>query len=266
MSGSKSLSLVDSHAHLDMPEFNSDREDVLLRAEKSGVRWILCPVDLCSEENLKNGLQLQEKHQNIYLAAGVHPHQAKQLNQEHLDLIKKLAADKKILAVGEIGLDFHYNFSSPEKQMEAFGVQLELAAELQLPVIIHSRLAADKVVETIKVTKFNHQGILHCFTESFNLARTMIDQGFLVSFSGILTYTRAENLRETARKLPLTNILVETDSPYLTPFPEKKTRKRNEPAFVVSIAQELARLKNLSLEELSEATTENFFRLFGLKK
>jgi TatD DNase family protein len=266
MSEPKSLRLIDSHAHLDMPEFDHDREEVLLRAEKSGVKWILCPADLCSEESLEKSLRLGQNHQNIYLAAGVHPHQAKQLDKKHLEMIRQLAKDQKIIAIGEIGLDFHYNFSLPEKQIEVFRNQLELASELKLPVIIHSRLAAEKVIEAIKATNFSQRGILHCFTESWNLARTMIDYGFLVSFSGILTYSRAEEIRETARKLPLETILVETDSPYLTPLTEKKSHRRNEPAFVLSTASQLAKLKNLSLDELAQATTENFFNFFKLKK
>jgi TatD DNase family protein len=266
MSETKNINLVDSHAHLDMPEFDGDREQVLFRAEKKGVNWVLCPADVCSKESIEKSLDFQKKHQNIYLASGVHPHQASQLNSKHLETISRLSENKKIIAIGEVGLDLHYNFSSPEKQMEAFRTQLELASELKLPVIIHSRLAAEKIIEAIRDTNFSQKGILHCFTESWNLARAMIDNGFLVSFSGILTYSSAEDIRETAQKLPLKNILVETDSPYLTPFPEKRSYKRNEPAFVLSTAMKLAELKKVPLEELAEATTANFFNFFGLKR
>jgi len=266
MSETKNINLVDSHAHLDMPEFNGDREQVLFRAGKKGVNWILCPADACSKESLEKSLQFQKEHQNIYLAAGIHPHQASQLNPKHLLTIRQLHENKRILAIGEIGLDLHYNFSPPEKQVEAFRNQLELASELKLPVILHSRLAEEKIIEAIRDTNFTRRGILHCFTESWNLARTMIDYGFLVSFSGILTYSRAEDIRETALKLPLKNILVETDSPYLTPFPEKRSYKRNEPAFILSTATKLAEIKKVSLGELAEATTANFFNFFGLKK
>ncbi|HEK85675.1 MAG: TatD family hydrolase [Candidatus Saccharicenans sp.] len=262
----KSPELVDSHAHLDVSEFNPDREEVLARAKSQGVNWVLCPLDACSEESLRNGLELQQKHENIFLAAGVHPHQAKDLKPKHLELIKKLAGEGKILAIGEIGLDFHYNFSDPEKQIEAFRLQLELASELKLPVIIHSRQAADKIIEAIEGTKFDQRGILHCFTENYNLARILIDRGFMISFSGLLTYLRADNIREAALKLPLRTMLVETDSPYLVPFPEKKTWKRNEPSFVVSTANYLAKLKNVQLMELAEITTRNFFQFFHLKK
>ncbi|MBC7349219.1 MAG: TatD family hydrolase [Candidatus Aminicenantes bacterium] len=261
------LQLVDSHAHIDMPEFNRDRALVVARARQQGVRWILCPLDLCSADSLKNGRQLQEEEgSSIFLAAGVHPHQADQLNSGHLETLKKLAAEKKIVAVGEIGLDFHYNFSTPEKQVEAFRLQLELASQLKLPVIIHSRLAEKKLLELIPPAGFSPRGILHCYTESLATARKMVERGFLISFSGILTYPRAEDLRETARKLPLDCLLVETDSPYLTPVPEKQAHRRNEPAFVVSTARRLADLHQISLDKLALLTTANFFSLFKLQK
>lgn len=259
------FNLVDSHAHLDMPDFNRDRWQVVARARSSSVNWILCPLDLCSGESLRNGLKLQQDHQGLFLAAGVHPHQASQLNSGHLETIRRLALEKKILAVGEIGLDFHYNFSPPEKQLQAFRTQLELAAELNLPVIIHSRLAEKKLLEMIPASGFRPRGILHCYTESLATAREMIGRGFLISFSGILTYPRAADLRETARHLPLDSLLVETDSPYLTPEPEKRTNRRNEPAFVVSTARHLAELHRVSLEKVAEMTTANFFSLFKLQ-
>lgn len=257
--------LVDSHAHLDMPDFNRDRFQVVDRARSKSVGWILCPLDLCSRDSLSNGLKLRQDRPGIFLAAGVHPHQASQLHPGHLETIRRLAAEKKILAVGEIGLDFHYNFSPPEKQLEAFRAQLELAAELKLPVIIHSRLAEKKLLEIIPASGSGPRGILHCYTESLATARTMIERGFLISFSGILTYPRAGDLREVARNLPLDSLLVETDSPYLTPEPEKRKNRRNEPAFVVSTARLLAELQRVPLEKVAESTTANFFNLFKLQ-
>lgn len=259
------ISLVDSHAHLDMPDFNRDRAQVIERARSSSVNWILCPLDLCSKESLRNGLRLRQDSEQLFLAAGVHPHQASQFHPGHLETIRQMAEDKKILAIGEIGLDFHYNFAPPEKQLEVFRVQLELAAELKLPVIIHSRLAEKKLLEMVPSSGFAPGGILHCYTESLATARAMIERGFLISFSGILTYPRAGDLREVARSLPLDRLLVETDSPYLTPEPEKHTNRRNEPAFVVSTARRLAELHRVSLEKVAEATTANFLSLFKLQ-
>lgn len=267
MNKAHQFKLVDSHAHIDMPDFNRDRTLVMDRACQQGVGRILCPLDLCSEESLKNGLKIKEDvGSQVFLAAGVHPHQAGQFNSGHLETLKKLAAEKKIIAVGEIGLDFYYNFSAPQKQEEVFRLQLELAAELNLPVVIHSRLAEKKLLELVPATGFNSRGILHCYTESLNTARKMIERGFMISFSGILTYPRAEALRETARQLPLDCLLVETDSPYLIPAPEKQRHKRNEPAFVISTARRLADLHQISLEKLAEITTTNFFSLFKLQK
>ncbi|MGB9836630.1 MAG: TatD family hydrolase [Candidatus Saccharicenans sp.] len=258
--------LVDSHAHLDDRQFDADRPQVLTRAKDRGINWILCPLDLSLETSLEVGLKLAKEQSNIYLAAGLHPHQAKQLNENHLQTLKQMAEEKKIMAVGEIGLDFHYNFSPPDKQLNALELQLDLATELKLPVIIHSRLAGDKIIELLETRKGRLRGIFHCFTESYDIARKALDLGFLVSFSGILTYQRAEDLREVARKLPPESLLVETDAPYLTPWPEKKVYSRNEPALVITTARRLAELKNMTLEDLARKTTENFFDFFGLKK
>ncbi|MDD8019887.1 MAG: TatD family hydrolase [Acidobacteriota bacterium] len=261
----EALILVDSHAHLDMRDFNSDRHEVIQRASKNGVKYILCPLDISSRESLNQGLKLKEERNNIYLAAGLHPHDARKLSPEIFIQIKKMAGSGQILAIGEIGLDFHYNFSPPDKQIEAFSQQLALASELKLPVIIHSREAAGKIIEIIKALFYSGGGILHCFSESWPLARTMIDLGFLISFSGILTYAQATDVQEAARRLPLDRLLVETDSPYLTPYPEKKNNKRNEPAFVVTTARKLASLKDIPPDRVAEATTRNFFRFFRLK-
>jgi len=257
--------LVDSHAHLDLPDFKADREEIIQRAIKNGVKFILCPLDVSSGESLSQGLKLKEERDYIYLATGLHPHDARKLVPQHFLQIRKMAAAGQILAIGEIGLDFHYNFSPPEKQIAAFRQQLELAAELKLPVIIHSREAGDKIMEIIKSVHYQGGGILHCFSESWPVAKAMIDLGFLVSFSGILTYERATNVQEAARRLPLDVLLVETDSPYLTPYPEKKTHRRNEPSFVVTTARKLASLKNIDFNQVAEATTKNFFRFFRLK-
>ncbi|MBC7364628.1 MAG: TatD family hydrolase [Candidatus Aminicenantes bacterium] len=258
--------LVDSHTHLDDRQFAADRLQVLERAREKGISSFLCPLDLCLESSLDTGLKLASEQPGIYLAAGVHPHQAKALKTEHLSTIRQLAEEKKILAVGEIGLDFHYNFSPSEKQRLAFEYQLDLAVELKLPVIIHSRLAGSQILELLRVRKGRLRGIFHCFTETYEVAHQALDLGFIISFSGIITYQRADELREVAKKIPLENLLVETDAPYLTPWPEKKVYTRNEPALVLTTARMLASLKNVSLEELAQKTTENFFRFFRLKK
>ncbi len=254
--------LVDSHAHLDMPEFDSDREDVVRRAGAAGVGTILCPAELASEASLPAVLGLVAAHPAFLAAAGVHPHQAGAYAGSHALALRELAGAGRIAAIGEIGLDFHYDFATPGAQTEAFRDQLRLAGELGLPAIIHSRLAGPEVIAAVRETGFSRGGILHCFTEGWDTASAMIDQGFLISFSGILTFPKAESLREVARKVPEDRLLVETDSPFLAPVPHR-AQKRNEPAFVVATARVLAGLKGRPFEDLAAATTRNFFGLFG---
>jgi len=259
---------IDSHAHLDMEDFDPDRDEVIRRAFAAGVKAILCPADLTSDKSLQTTWNIIAQHPSFLTAAGVHPHQAKLFSEDHIRKLRDFGARQIIAAVGEIGLDFHYAFSSPEEQERAFRDQLRLADELRLPAIVHSRLAGAKVATAVRKEDFRNGGILHCYTEDWDTARTMIDLGFHISFSGILTFPKAGSLREVAAKVPLDRLLVETDSPYLTPVPFR-ARKRNEPAFILETARVLAELKRVSLEELAEATTGNFFSLFpgtGIEK
>jgi TatD DNase family protein len=254
--------LVDSHAHLDMPEFDADREDVVRRALEAGVATILCPAEMASETSLPTVLNLVAAHPTFLAAAGVHPHQARAYAEGHALALRELGAAGRIAAIGEIGLDFHYEFATPDEQRAAFRNQLRLAGELGLPVIIHSRLAGSEVVSAVRETGFSRGGILHCFTEGWNTASAMIDLGFLISFSGILTFPKAGTLRDIARRVPTDRLLVETDSPFLAPVP-LRAKKRNEPAFVIETARVLAGLKGLPFEDLASTTTRNFFALFG---
>ena len=256
------IELVDSHAHLDMEEFDKDRDEVVSRAFGAGVRTILCPADITDSRSIETTLALVEKYPTFIAAAGLHPHQARLFKPELGSKLRELAAEKKIRALGEIGLDFHYHFSSAEEQKMAFRFQLGQARELNLPVIIHSRDAGPDVIAAVEEIRLPRGGVLHCFTETWEVAGRMIELGFLVSFSGILTFPKAQTLRETAKKIPLDRLLVETDSPYLAPVPHRGSGKRNEPAFVIETAKALAELKNLTLEELAEATGRNFRSLF----
>jgi TatD DNase family protein len=258
--------LVDSHAHLDMLEFDPDREEAVRRAFAAGVVAIFCPADLTLPGSLPAIQDLQKKFPTILAAAGVHAHQAKDLTESHLGRLCELAAGGKIRAIGEIGLDYHYNLSPPDRQREALRAQLGAGRELGLPVILHSRLSAPDIIDAVDGEKFTAGGILHCFTESWETARAMIDRGFFVSFSGILTFPKAGDIREVAKKVPLDRLLVETDSPYLAPVPFRGSVKRNEPAFVVETAKVLAGLRGISFPDLAEATTDNFARLFPFEK
>lgn len=262
-----SAELVDSHAHLDMNDFDGEREQVLLRAREAGVPTVLCPAELTNPQSLQTILDLRREHPGMVLAsAGVHPHQAKDFSPAHLDQIRNLASSGSICALGEVGLDFYYNFSPPDAQREAFRRQVLLAGEIRLPLIVHTRQAGPEAADIISESGFEGRGVLHCYTETWDLARRMLDRGFFVSFTGILTFPKAQDVRDIARKVPMDRLMVETDSPYLVPVPWRGRKKRNEPAFVVDVARTLAELKGVSLEELAEATTRNFRALFGFEK
>jgi len=255
---------VDSHAHLDMEEFDPDRDVVIRRAQAAGIGAILCPMDVSSLKSIQTTLEMSSRHSFIFSAAGIHPHQARLFSSDFLSRIKEFARAKNILAVGEIGLDFHYGFSGPEEQREAFRAQLALAKDLRLPAIIHSRNAAREIEAAIQKEYIYSGGVLHCFTEDWEFAKTMLDWNFFISFSGILTFPNAQPLRDIARKLPLSAILIETDSPYLAPVPFRGIKKRNEPSLVIETARVLADLKKIPLAEVARATADNFYRLFGL--
>ncbi len=258
--------LVDSHAHLDMPEFDHDRAETVRRALDAGVIAILCPADLTRAASLGAIAALAGEFPTVLAAAGVHPHQAKDLKPGHLRELEGLAARRAIRAVGEIGLDYHYDLSPPEVQREALRSQLSVAAGAGLPVILHSRLAGADIIAAVDGERFRGGGVLHCFTEDWETARAMVDRGFFVSFSGILTFPKSGALREVASRLPLDRLLVETDSPYLAPVPYRGSGRRNEPAFVLETARVLAAVRGLLLEDLAEATTRNFAGLFPFEK
>ena len=248
-----------------MDDFDPDREEVIRRAQQAGVRAILCPMDVTSLKSIQTALEMSSRHPDFYVAAGVHPHQARLFNPDFLSRIKEFARDKNIRAVGEIGLDFHYDYSSPDEQRAAFRPQLALAKDLRCPAIIHSRDAGREIAAAVQEEYFYSGGVLHCFTEDWEFAKTMLDWNFFISFSGILTFANAQPLRDIAQKLPLNRILIETDSPYLTPAPFRGIKKRNEPALVLETARVLADLKKASVAEIARATTQNFYKAFRIQ-
>jgi TatD DNase family protein len=254
--------LVDSHAHLDSDDFNADRREAVLRAFEAGLVAILCPADLTRPESLPRIRELVGEFPAVLAAAGVHAHEARKFREEHLEELGRAAGGGLVRAVGEIGLDYHYDLSPREAQADALRRQLAWAGRAGLPVILHSRLSGPDIVSAVDEERFANGGILHCFTEGWDTARAMLDRGFHISFSGILTFPKAGELRETAVKVPLDRLLVETDSPYLAPVPYRGAGRRNEPAYVVETAKVLASVRGLPLTELAEATTANFARLF----
>lgn len=261
---SEPFEIADSHAHLDSAEFHQDREAVLERAWAGGIRFLLCPAELTTPESLNLVLELSQKYPWVAAAAGVHPHQASRMVPRHLETIRNLAAEGKIRAIGEIGLDYHYHFSPPSKQKETFRRQLALAQEIALPVVIHSRLSGKDILQAVVDEAFSQGGLLHCFTEDWETAEQMMGLGFFISFSGILTYANAANLREVARRTPFDRILVETDSPYLIPQPFRGKAERNEPLFVIETARVLAHLKQTTLGEIGQTVVTNYRTLFSV--
>jgi TatD DNase family protein len=258
------MDLIDSHAHLDFPQFDADREEMLARACQAGVETILSIGIGEGPHQLRAALPFAEKHEWIYATIGIHPDAAHQATDTHFDEMRELARHPKVIAWGEIGLDYHYDEPPREVQQRVFRRQLALAREAKLPVIIHCRDAWNDCLaileEMWKPTGIG--GILHCFSGTERDARRGLDMNFQVSFAGNLTYPKSEALREVAGALPLDRLLIETDSPFLSPLGRRG--KRNEPAFVLEVARALASVRDLAVEEAASATSANFRRLFGL--
>src|SRR6185295_9367890 len=251
--------LIDSHAHLDDPRFNDDRDAVLQRAWDTGIRKILTIGNGSGPDQMGCGIPVAEAHDWIYTSVGVHPHDAAKVGEEHYTLLENLSRHPKVVAVGETGLDYYYDNSPRDIQREVFRRQLGLAKKLDLPAIIHTRDAEDDTAEILK-QEAPRRGVLHCFTSSAQLADAALSAGFLISFSGIVTFPNAKALAEIARRILPDRILVETDCPYLAPVPHRG--KRNEPSFVADTARFIAELRGISTEELGVQTSANFDRLF----
>lgn len=258
------MELIDSHAHIDAPQFADDRETMLQRAREAGIQTLLAIGTGPGPEKLDAALPYAEQHDWIYTTVGIHPHEAKEVTPAHLDQLSRLAQHPKVIAWGEIGLDYFYDHSPRDTQAEVFRAQMELAHAAKLPIIIHCRDAWDDCLDQIeqhwKPTGLG--GILHCFTSSLEHARRGLDLGFLISFAGNSTYPKAQSIRDVAKELPLDRILIETDAPYLAP--QVFRGKRNEPAYVAEVAKTLATVRNLAPEEIATTTASNFRRFFGI--
>lgn len=258
---------IDSHAHIDGPEFDADRDEVIARARAAGVSTIL-NVGTGDPHSgaFERAVELGKRYKSVYTAIGTHPHDARFYDDAAEARIKTLIKSERVIAWGEIGLDFHYDNSPRDVQVAVFKRQLRAARECNLPVVIHTREAEAETIEILK-TDYDgaeRRGIFHCFSGSRELAQRAVELGFMISFSGIVTFKKAEELRETAREVPLDRLLIETDCPYLTPIPYRG--KRNEPAYVVEVARCLAGLHNVDIEEMARITTANFNDFFRLMK
>jgi TatD DNase family protein len=248
------VSLVDSHCHLDDEKFDADRAQVIERALAAGVEMMMA---IGTGGELDVAIQQAERYPFIYATIGVHPHDAAKATPDTFARLRDLAVHPKVLAIGEIGLDYHYDFSPRDVQRSVFERQLELAAEFGKPIVIHTREAWEDTMA--QVTSLPHGGIMHCFTGDAVQARQALDLGFHLSFGGVLTFPKAESLRQAAQITPEDRLLVETDCPYLAPVPHRG--KRNEPAFVVDTARRLAEVRGVAPESIAECTTRNFRNL-----
>jgi TatD DNase family protein len=257
--------LIDSHAHIDLAEFNKDRDQVMARARERGVRAVI-NVGLDAESSRKS-LEMAQKYEDVFVAVGCHPHEAAKLKEGDLKSLADLSRDSRVVAIGEIGLDFYRNLSPREAQLEAFEKQLDLAVELGLPVVVHCRQAHKEVYDIlsgwVKNNPANSQrGVIHCFSGDIDMARRYIELGFYISIAGSVTYPSAGELVGVARELPLDRLLLETDAPFLAP--QAHRGKRNEPAYVALTAEKVADIRQMPVEVVADAAARNTIELFRL--
>lgn len=261
---------VDSHCHLDGPRFASDREQVIARAREAGVANLLAIGTGDGPGTLDCALKIAQEHDFVYATVGIHPHEAQLAKDSDFDQLEGLARHPKVIAWGEIGLDYYYDHSPRDVQQNVFIRQMELAKKANLPIVIHCRPSdnSDDAWQDCLALIERHWkpaalgGVLHCFTGAWDHAKRALDMGFRISFAGNVTFPKAEQIRASARQVPLDRMLIETDSPFLAPVPYRG--KRNEPAFVKEVARQVADLRGISAEELGEITAENFFSFFPL--
>jgi len=257
------VSLIDSHCHLDSAEFDADRDEVIQRALDAGVEHMVAIGTGSGPPDLEAGIRLAERHAAFYATVGVHPHDAAKATQTDLQRLEHLLSHPKVIAVGEIGLDYHYDFSPRDTQKSIFIEQMSIAAAARKPIVIHTREAWNDTLALIEEhwTPRGLPGIMHCFSGGPAESQRALELGFYLSFGGIVTFPKALDVQAAAREAPLDRILVETDAPYLAPVP--KRGKRNEPALMVHTARKLAELRGESFEQISSATSENFRRLIA---
>ena len=254
------MKLFDSHAHLDDEQFDSDREEVIDRIIKSDVKRIInVGSDIKTSET---SIRLASKYDFIYAAVGIHPHDVSDCSLADIEYLRKLSENEKVVAIGEIGLDYYYDNSPREDQRKWFASQIQLSEELNLPFIVHSRDASEDTYEIIKENRNKSEFVLHCFSQSLEMAKKYIDLGGYISFAGPVTYKKSVKLREVVKNIPLDRLLIETDCPYLSPEP--KRGKRNDPTNVLHVAETIASELRIDSERLAEITFENASRLFSI--
>jgi TatD DNase family protein len=258
--------LIDSHAHLDMKAFASDRHQVLERAWEAGLGAVITVGVGETLADLEGAVALADEYERVFSTVGVHPHDARGIQPEWYGRIERLARHPKVVGIGETGLDYHYMHSPKGVQRDAFERFLEMGRVTDLPVVIHTREADEDTVSVLRAAReeggASLSGVVHCFSGDYPLAKQVLDLGLHISFTGVLTFPKAEPLREVLKKIPIEKILLETDCPYLSPVPFRG--KRNEPARVVHVAETVAQVLGRSIDEIARITTENVVRLFRL--
>jgi TatD DNase family protein len=256
------MELIDTHCHLTFDDLACDIDAILARSIAAGViEWITVGTD--PKENQK-AIELAKRFEGIYAAIAIHPHDAKTVTEDTLQELRKLAQHKKVVAIGETGLDYHYNFSLHNDQKRVFAEHLKIAAEMNLPVIIHCREAFDETMQILEEYSADIKNIVfHCFSSSAEQAKIILDKGFYISFTGVVTFKNAEKTRQAASVVPLDRLMLETDCPYMSPEPMRK-QKVNEPALMIHTAKFLAGLKEMDLTDFSEAVTATSRAFFGL--
>ncbi len=261
---------VDSHAHLDGEQFDADREQVIARARENGIDTILAIGSGTGPGSLDCAIQLAEQYEFIYATIGIHPHEAKLARDSDFDEMAQLAKRPKVIAWGEIGLDYFYDHSPRDIQQQVFVKQMEMAKTAKLPIVIHCRpsdRSEDAWEDSLRLLQEHWApnglgGILHCFTGTWDHAKRALDMGFMISFAGNVTFPKAQQIRDAAKQVPLDRVLIETDSPFLAPVPHRG--KRNEPSFVKEAARQIGEIRGLSMEDVGLRTAKNFYRFFSL--
>ena len=262
--GSPNLpNLIDTHCHIQTEEFDADRDEVLERAAEAGVDTLIVVGGAGDLSTNDEAVRLADEHPGVYATVGMHPHDAKDVAAEDMDRLRDLARHPKVVAIGETGLDFHYDHSPRQVQRDMFERFVFLAVETGLPIVVHNRESDREVAETIRDRGGGSlRGVIHCFTSDTEAARSFLDLGFYLSFSGIVTFKNAHGLREVARQVPTDRLLIETDAPFLAPVPRRG--RRNEPAYVRFVAEALAQVRGIGVDEIADAVSRNARALFGL--
>jgi len=249
------MTLIDTHAHIYYYDDSGRMDDVIRTAADNGVEKIISiGIDLKSSEKC---LKLAEKYGSVYASCGIHPHEADKAPKGYLYELEQFYEYPKVVAVGEIGLDYHYDFSDQKTQRKIYNEQLEMAKSLELPAVVHCRNSDDDILSGIQESDYN-SGVIHCFASNLDFANSILETGFYISFTGMITFVK--ELEDVVREVPLSKMMIETDSPYLTPKPFRG--KKNEPAYVLHVAEKIAQLKDIDLEEVAESTTKTAYSLF----